>query len=244
MKRITFFQYSSRVILTGKLPAFVGVAALFLLVACSGSRRSANQYETIVVKPADASLTLPNASAEKKLIAKYAAFMRANPDSLSNIVLYAFIDKWLKTPYKYGGNDEKGIDCSGFIQRLLGDVYKIQVPRTSAQQFFTKNVEPFHDKTYFSEGDLVFFRTVPGQPISHVGLYLHNRYFVNASTSSGVSLANLDDPYWKKRFVAAGRLKSISNRQLAISDRQSRKRETANVKKEHYFHRLSCGCCH
>jgi lipoprotein Spr len=181
-----------------------------MLASCSGSRKSTNQYETIVVKPADPSLTLPNASAERKLMARYAAFMKISSDSLSNVVLYAFIDKWLKTPYKYGGIDEKGIDCSAFIQRLLGDVYNIQVPRTSAQQFFTKNVEAFHDKSYFSEGDLVFFCTVPGNPISHVGMYLKNRYFINASTSSGVSLANLDDPYWKKRFVAAGRVRVVN----------------------------------
>jgi len=196
MKRISFLTYS--------LGFF-----LLTLTACSGSRKTTNQYETIVVKPADPSLTLPNASAEKKLMAKYAAFMKISSDSISNVVLYSFIDKWLKTPYKYGGIDEKGIDCSAFIQRLLGDVYNIQVPRTSAQQFFTKNVEAFHDKTYFSEGDLVFFCTIPGNPISHVGMYLKNRYFINASTSSGVSLANLDDPYWKKRFVAAGRVKIV-----------------------------------
>ncbi|HUP10917.1 MAG TPA: NlpC/P60 family protein [Niastella sp.] len=183
---------------------------LIVLASCSGSRKTTNQYETIVVKPADPSLTLPNASAERKLMAKYAAFMKVSSDSLSNIYLYAFIDKWLKTPYKYGGIDEKGIDCSAFIQRLLGDVYNIHVPRTSAQQFFTKNVEAFHDKTYFSEGDLVFFCTVPGTPISHVGMYLKNRYFVNATTSSGVSISNLDEPYWKKRFVAAGRVKIVN----------------------------------
>lgn len=208
MKRINFFPYSSRVVFSAHLRAIAASACLLIsLASCSGSRKTASQYETIVVKPADASLTLPNASAEKKLISKYAAYLKTEPDSLSNIVLYSFIDKWMKTPYKYGGTDEKGIDCSAFIQRLLGDVYNIQVPRTSAQQFFTKNVEPFHDKTYFSEGDLVFFCTVPGQPISHVGMYLRNRYFINASTSSGVSLASLDDPYWKKRFVAAGRVK-------------------------------------
>lgn len=196
MKRLSFLTYS--------LGFF-----LLMLASCSGSRKSTNQYKTIVVKPADPSLTLPNASAERKLMAKYAAFMKISSDSLSNVVLYAFIDKWLKTPYKYGGIDEKGIDCSAFIQRLLGDVYNIQVPRTSAQQFFTKNVEAFHDKSYFSEGDLVFFCTIPGNPISHVGMYLKNRYFINASTSSGVSLANLDDPYWKKRFVAAGRVRIV-----------------------------------
>ena len=196
MKRYSFLTYS--------LGLF-----LLALASCTGSRKTTNQYETIIVKPADPSLTLPNASAERKLIAKYAAFMKISSDSISNVPLYVFIDKWLKTPYKYGGADEKGIDCSAFIQRLLGDVYSIQVPRTSAQQFFTKNVEAFHDKTYFSEGDLVFFCTVPGTPISHVGMYLKNRYFINATTSSGVSISNLDEPYWKKRFVAAGRVKIV-----------------------------------
>ena len=226
MKRSSFFTYSSRnsaFLIGGSL------SLLILLASCSGSRRSTNQYETIVVKPVDPNAAVANASPEKRTITKYAAYLKIDPDSLKNIALYNFIDKWMKTPYKYGGNDENGIDCSGFIQRLLGDVYNIQVPRTSAQQFFTKNVEPFHDNSYFSEGDLVFFCTVPGNPISHVGMYLRNRYFINASTSSGVSLASLDDPYWKKRFVAAGRVKvnkqsapgnKQSNRQSSIGNRQ------------------------
>jgi len=187
-------------------PLILIIFGSMYLAACSGSRKSTNRYDTIMVKPNSAP-SGANMSAEKRTIYKYAAYLKTDPDSLKNVILYLFIDKWLKTPYKYGGNDESGIDCSGFIQRLLVDVYSIQVPRTSAQQFFTKNVEPFHDNQYFSEGDLVFFATVPGQPISHVGMYLRNRYFVNASTSSGVSLASLDDPYWKKRFVAAGRVK-------------------------------------
>ena len=208
MKRILFFPYSSH---SSLLMAFAGsLCLLVFLVSCSGSRKSTNQYETIVVKPADPYAAAAGTKPEKRTITKYAAYLKIDPDSLKNIVLYMFIDKWMKTPYKYGGNDENGIDCSGFIQRLLSDVYNIQVPRTSAQQFFTKNVEPFHDNTYFSEGDLVFFCTVPGNPISHVGLYLRNRYFINASTSSGVSIANLDDPYWKKRFVAAGRVRIVT----------------------------------
>jgi lipoprotein Spr len=200
------FKAKPILIMMKQLPFIIILSVSVFLVACSGSRKTTNQYETIVVKPNDAG-TSSHLSAEKRTLYKYAAYMKIDPDSLKNVVLYTFIDKWLKTPYKYGGTDEKGIDCSGFIQRLLNDVYNIQVPRTSAQQFFTKNVEPFHSNQYFSEGDLVFFCTVPGQPISHVGMYLRNRYFVNASTSSGVSIASLDDPYWKKRFVAAGRVK-------------------------------------
>lgn len=212
MKRITFFTYGpSSTCFSAALMTVAGsFCILMFLASCSGSRKSTNQYQTIVVKPVDPAAAAANASPEKRTITKYAAYLKIDPDSLKNITLYNFIDKWMKTPYKYGGNDENGIDCSGFIQRLLGDVYNIEVPRTSAQQFFTKNVEPFHDNSYFSEGDLVFFCTVPGNPISHVGLYLRNRYFINASTSSGVSLANLDDPYWKKRFVAAGRVRIVN----------------------------------
>lgn len=219
MKRILFFPYNSPSRFSTLLMAFAGSLCLLVLASCSGSRKSTNQYQTIVVKPADPEAAAANTKPEKRTITKYAAYLKIDPDSLRNVVLYMFIDKWMKTPYKYGGNDENGIDCSGFIQRLLSDVYNIQVPRTSAQQFFTKNVEPFHDNTYFSEGDLVFFCTVPGNPISHVGLYLRNRYFINASTSSGVSIANLDDPYWKKRFVAAGRVKI--NKQMATGNKQS-----------------------
>ena len=209
----TFRSYRQPAAMAGAL-----LMAVFM-TACSGSRKTTTQYETMVVKSSSASLD--KGSPEKITITKYAAYLKIAPDSLKNVILYTFIDKWLKTPYKYGGNDEKGIDCSGFIQRLLNDVYNIQVPRSSAQQFFTKNVEPFHDYTYFSEGDLVFFCTVPGNPISHVGMYLHNRYFINASTSLGVSLSSLDDPYWKKRFVAAGRVK-IGKRETANGNKQVR----------------------
>jgi lipoprotein Spr len=48
-------------------------------------------------------------------------------------------------------------------------------------------------------------------------MYLKNRYFINATTSSGVAISNLDEPYWKKRFVAAGRVKI--NKQSAKGNR-------------------------
>lgn len=183
-----------------------------LATACGNSRKAANGWETIVVHTNDTSNSqLTALSPDQRLRVKYATWLKTDPDSLKNITLYRFIDKWIHTPYRWGGTDEKGIDCSAFMQRLLQDVYNIPVPRTSVEQFFTKNVEPFHDGHYFAEGDLVFFATIPGKPVSHVGFYLQNRVFVNASSSQGVSLANLDDPYWKKRYVAAGRVKRFLN---------------------------------
>lgn len=139
---------------------------------------------------------------------KYAKFLKVNPSVITNGNLYYFIDKWLNTPYKWGGMDANGIDCSAFLQRLLAEVYIIQVPRTSVEQFFAQRIERFKSVRYLSEGDLVFFRTMDDKLISHVGLYLHNNMFVNSSSSKGVSIASLNDPYWKSRFVAAGRLRS------------------------------------
>ena len=62
-------------------------------------------------------------------------------------------------------------------------------------------IDKFGSSNYLSEGDLVFFRTEDDKIVSHVGLYLGNRMFVNAAVSKGVSIANLDDPYWKKRAI-------------------------------------------
>jgi lipoprotein Spr len=53
------------------------------------------------------------------------------------------------------------------------------------------------------EGDLVFFNTRGG--VSHVGVYLDNDYFVQAS-SHGVTISSLDDHYYKKRFICGGRV--------------------------------------
>lgn len=139
---------------------------------------------------------------------KYAHYLKVSPETIQNARLYNFIEKWLHTPYKWGGTDANGIDCSAFLQRLLAEVYMIHIPRTSVEQFFAQRIEKFSSADYLSEGDLVFFRTMENKLISHVGLYLHNNMFVNSSSSKGVSIASLKDPYWKKRYVAAGRLKT------------------------------------
>lgn len=137
---------------------------------------------------------------------KYARQLGLSPDSIKNINLYKFLDTWMNTPYLWGGTTKKGIDCSAFMQRLLAEVYYIKIPRTSYEQFFTNNVEPFGSRHYLSEGDLVFFRTMKGKAISHVGFYLGNDKFVNAASSKGVSFGNLNDPYWRSKYVAAGRV--------------------------------------
>lgn len=177
-----------------------------LLTACGTSKKPTRYSGNVVI------ISNPEGVAKKPTVfdtiqVKYGKYLNIEPEKITNGRLYHFIDKWLHTPYKWGGTDEKGIDCSAFLQRLLAEVYTLHIPRTSVQQFLTQGVERFSSVKYCSEGDLVFFRTLPDTYVSHVGLYLSNNMFVNSSSSKGVSIASLNDPYWKKRYVAAGRVK-------------------------------------
>jgi cell wall-associated NlpC family hydrolase len=185
------------------IPAFF-IASL-LLCGCGSSKKSSGNQQ-IVVSTAPSTTTIPLKSYDS-LQKKYAVFLGVEPAQITNIRLYQFIDNWLNTPYKWGGTTKHGIDCSSLIQQLLYEVYNISIPRTSVDQFFTQWIDKFGSTQYLSEGDLVFFRTNQEKIVSHVGLYLGNRMFVNSSSSKGVSIANLDDAYWRKMYVGAGRVK-------------------------------------
>ncbi|MBP1397892.1 C40 family peptidase, partial [Yersinia pestis subsp. pestis] len=58
-------------------------------------------------------------------------------------------------------------------------------------------------------GDLVLFRA--GSTGRHVGIYLGNDKFVHASTSAGVTISNLNDDYWNKRYRDGRRVLSSSS---------------------------------
>lgn len=132
---------------------------------------------------------------------KYAIMMDVPVEQLNDLPLLQQIDHWWGTRYCLGGDDENCIDCSAFTQTILRNVYGIEVPRTAREQYkFSKHIKDDE----LQEGDLVFFKR--GHVITHVGLYLANNNFVNASTSSGVTISNLNDAYWSKRYAGAGRV--------------------------------------
>src|SRR5688500_9296033 len=81
------------------------------------------------------SIPAPTNSEVEDLKKKYAHSLNVSPENITDIKLYVFIDEWLSTPYKWGGMDKYGIDCSGFVQRLFNDVYGCRIPRTSQEQY-------------------------------------------------------------------------------------------------------------
>jgi lipoprotein Spr len=132
---------------------------------------------------------------------KYAIQLNVPVETLTNTSLYNLIDEWWETPYRLGGTTKKGIDCSAFVQTLMLGVFAVQLPRTAREQ---RTASTKIETDEMREGDLVFFNT-KGR-VSHVGVYLHNNKFVHASTSGGVMISDLNEDYWRRKFIGAGRI--------------------------------------
>jgi peptidoglycan DL-endopeptidase CwlO len=105
-------------------------------------------------------------------------------------------------PYRNGGSDPSGFDCSGFVQWVFAR-NGVLLPREVREQYGTgqkielRQVRP---------GDLVFFETV-SHGASHVGLVVGADQFVHAPSSTGVvRVERFTTSYWAKRFVGARRI--------------------------------------
>lgn len=104
----------------------------------------------------------------------------------------------LGVPYRLGGADPAGFDCSGLVQWAFAAA-GVAVPRTTEEQFMWFRPLPRED---LQPGDLVFFRL----PQAHVGIYLGAGEFVHAPTSGrAVERARLDSPWFILGFAGGGR---------------------------------------
>lgn len=156
-----------------------------------------------------ASITLAGCSSTPKAPAvaeKVVAPVEAPPevqtiDEMS--LLLAHYDQWKGVPYQLGGTTAKGIDCSGYIQRLFEDTFAEMLPRTTVAQV-QQGVPVKRDE--LQTGDLVFFKV--SRRTNHVGVYLENGKFLHASTSKGVIISKLNNPYWRERYWTSRRIES------------------------------------
>ena len=109
------------------------------------------------------------------------------------------INKYMGTPYVWGGNTPgKGVDCSGLTYSLYKS-QKVDLPRVSRLQYAVGDAVSQKNLKY---GDLLFFDTL-GKGVSHVGLYVGDGNMVHASSSKGVSEANIRTEYWAKQIGRA-----------------------------------------
>jgi len=132
---------------------------------------------------------------------KYAELLGKDPNQIENVELLRSVDEWYGTRYKMGGTSKTGIDCSAFVQAVYLSAFGLAVPRTAFEQF---RAASHISATEMKEGDLVFFNTTGG--VSHVGIYMGNNKFAHASVARGVTVSDLFDPYYLKRFLGIGRI--------------------------------------
>jgi cell wall-associated NlpC family hydrolase len=106
------------------------------------------------------------------------------------------------SPYRFGGDDPNGFDCSGFVQYVY-EQHGVAMPREVREQF---RVGKTVGRDRLEPGDLVFFSTVaPGA--SHVGIMIGGDQFIHAPSERGVvRVESLSAQYWASRFVGAKRV--------------------------------------
>ncbi|MCK2185188.1 C40 family peptidase [Halomonas getboli] len=118
--------------------------------------------------------------------------------SMDRALILAEARQALGTPYRYGGTDASGLDCSGLVQRVYARA-GISVPRTSRRQF-----ERLPSIDEARPGDLLFFDTAGGGDASHVGIYLGDDEMIHApGRGRQVSVTSLSLGYWQQHFLGA-----------------------------------------
>lgn len=134
--------------------------------------------------------------------------------------------KWLGTPYKYGGDTRKGVDCSAMVMNVYNEALKIKLPRTTrTQREFATQVK----KGDLQPGDLVFFSPgVKGKNISHVGMYIGSDRFIHASSSRGVVVSSLEEKYYRDHYHSGGR---VVKKQTLLASTQPKSRGKVDKKK-------------
>lgn len=122
-------------------------------------------------------------------------------DTSKESKLRVIANEWKRTPYVLGGTTKKGADCSGFTQSALAQL-NIRIPRTTKTQMGS-GVKV--SKSKLKTGDLVFFKTGRGPNGMHVGIYTSKGKFIHLSTKGGVKEVELNNSYWKARYIGARR---------------------------------------
>jgi cell wall-associated NlpC family hydrolase len=172
-------------------------ALAFTAAPLSGTILAISDLEPLVLEPhalepqedSASADTPPKTSGLRKLLADFAVTLR-------------------DIRYRRGGREPStGFDCSGFVRYVFSHTLKQDLPSDSASQYLSGAKV---DRTDMKTGDLVFFR-IRGKRISHVGIYLDNGRFIHSpSTGKSVSISNLGEAYWAKRFVGAKRPNVLS----------------------------------
>lgn len=114
--------------------------------------------------------------------------------------------KYIGCSYVYGACGPDTFDCSGLIYYVAREANQTQLPRTARALY--EKVKKINDEER-EPGDLVFFKTLSSDTISHVGIYIGNNQFISAVSdgpNTGVILSSINEGYWNPRYAGAGQI--------------------------------------
>ena len=117
-------------------------------------------------------------------------------------------NNWRGTRYRWGGDSKDGIDCSALTRRVYRAVFNgYELPRVSVDQVRMGNIV---SRENLKPGDILFFR--PRNSVNHTAVYLGNSLFINASSSKGVIISSIEEPYWNQYFRYGVRVSAARRR--------------------------------
>ena len=106
--------------------------------------------------------------------------------------------QYLGVPYRWGGADPSGFDCSGFSMYVYAQV-GVSLPHHAATQY---GMGTPVSRDQLEPGDLVFFNG-----LGHMGIYIGGGSFIHAPhTGDVVKISSLSDSWYASTWVGARRL--------------------------------------
>jgi murein DD-endopeptidase / murein LD-carboxypeptidase len=130
---------------------------------------------------------------------------RLNPHNSNAEDILLTAREYLGVRHCMGGTTKECMDCSGLLVAVFAR-HGIDLPHSSEEQARYGTVMFGTDN--LTKGDLVFFikSYKTDRFITHSGIYMGNNKFIHTSSSRGVTITSLHDPWWRDKFIFATRV--------------------------------------
>ncbi len=194
MKLISF-KNSNQSKRYSKILVLLCLFILFITVSCSKKQ----------IPVSSLPYNSPGLNSEMQNFIKGGAELKLDTGKKKPKQIIRIAEKYLGTPHCMGGTTKKCLDCSG-LTYVSFSRNKISIPRRSQDQARYGRI--ILNKNDLKKGDFVFFTKSYNAPeyLTHVGIYLGNKRFIHASTSKGVIVTEIQNPWWSERFVFGTRV--------------------------------------
>lgn len=132
-----------------------------------------------------------------------------SPENMSKAdFLIAKASENLGARYRSGATGNGGFDCSGLMCATFKNI-EMTLPRSSHEM--AAGAGSRIDRSQAQKGDLIFFATMGKGRVSHVGMVTEvsengEIKFIHSSTSAGVIISSVNEPYYARRFVQVNRV--------------------------------------